>query len=178
LTRHSFVIALFLCIAFVGAAVAQSSVGALGGTLAAGLTRSPVAYIPIISRNNDGLPIPTATPAPHSPDLIITGLVHTDTYAFPNVPLHLSMTIRNQGEGPANGFDVGWTPGDADHPDWIVEAAGLNLAAGQEMTIEWQYTWGWIGEYATVGAVDYGNKVIESNESNNTQNLSLNVSTF
>lgn len=165
-------------IAIIIALITHSAVIGLGEALATGTTLSPVAFLPFVASNFDGLPTPTATPTPVAPraDLIVTSLIYTDTSTYAGIPVHFQMVIKNQGDAAAESFDVAWNPLGADHTgDWITKASGVDLDPDEDTTIQWTYTWHDVDQFNTVGMVDYGDMVTESDETNNTAERPVSV---
>ncbi len=177
-------ISIFAGIALIAALFTYSGMPTLGKAFADGTTLSPVAFLPFIASNFDGIPTltpiptPTLTPTPVVPraDLIVTSLAYTETFTYYGKPVHFQMTVKNQGDAAAENFDVAWNPLGADHTgDWITVASDVDLSSNEDKTIYWTHTWYAVAEYTTVGMADYGDKIAESDETNNTAERNVSV---
>jgi len=118
-------------------------------------------------------PTPTATAGP--PDLTITDLrVDTDD-PRQGVPMRIVATLRNQGGSAAVNLYWAWrvciTAGCG-----FIEAPGpLTLNPGEQAVVSMEYVFGGWSTYTTEAWVDSRETVAESDETNNTRQLTIAV---
>jgi hypothetical protein len=116
-------------------------------------------------------PTATSTPTPTPPpDLVISASL-SDRTPTRTRPVTVSITVRNQGAGPAGPFEVTWTS-TRQSP---VRFQWQGLAAGESHVFRTAKTYDQVGTANWVAIVDSTNLVIETNETNNTVNGSLTV---
>ena len=106
------------------------------------------------------------------PDLVVKDLELETAVALKDSPINLKARIKNEGATQAVNFAVAWRPQGA---TWVIVADTVNLAPGEDKWINWSYTYSEAGDYNTQVRVDYLNNVTESNEGNNSKDLTIEV---
>ncbi len=107
-------------------------------------------------------------------DLVVREISASDT--TPNVgdEIHLKLRIKNQGGSKAKNFAVYWAP-EGTSGDWKIIKGDIDLSAGDDEWIEWDYTYKDAGKFKTEARVDYHDDVDESDEDNNSRTLTITV---
>jgi len=106
------------------------------------------------------------------PDLVVKDLEADHPIPLKGHPVNLKARIKNEGATQAVNLAVAWRPLGA---TWIIVADTVNLAPGEDKWINWSYTYSDVGDYHTQVRVDYLNNVTESNEGNNSKDLTIQV---
>ena len=107
---------------------------------------------------------------PQLSDLIITGVQITPTPIIPGGLTTATITVKNQGNSPANAFMLSWRPQPLTAP--VAQQVGP-LAVNQSAPVQLQFTFAKAGSFAGLITADSTKVVKEINENNNT--LSTNV---
>jgi subtilase family serine protease len=107
-------------------------------------------------------------------DLIITRLSVLPEQPVENRNMVVSISVKNQGSGPAEAFVLQWDSKNGS-PTPVVSRQISGLGAGESTTITLTYSYPRAGNYLTVATVDSGRDVPETNEANNITILSLTV---
>lgn len=123
------------------------------------------------------LPTPTKTlppPVAGAPDLVASGMQYWPSPAKNNQPISIQVKVTNSGNAPADSFTVVWlsnqdTPG----CDWSVQ--GLGVGASKNLECEFTYNGNATASYWTSLVVDSGSEIAESNEGNNSRDVTLKV---
>ncbi len=109
------------------------------------------------------------------PDLVVKDLEADPPSQLKGNPINLKARIKNEGATQAVNLAVAWRPLGA---TWIIVADTINLAPGEDKWINWSYTYSEAGDYNTQVRVDYLNNVTESNEGNNSKDLTIQVTSL
>ncbi|HUN05905.1 MAG TPA: CARDB domain-containing protein [Aggregatilineales bacterium] len=114
-------------------------------------------------------------PPPLSPpDLSVTSFTLTPSSANTGDNVAASITIRNNGEQPANNFILSWKP----TPTTVARTTTVSsLAAGASQTFSFNFAYPNAGTFTSVVEVDTLNSVAESNEGNNSRTRSITIAT-
>ncbi len=191
--RRRLELAVLVVVAVAVAVTMQSNIIAGSAALAQGITLSPISYLPLVFKKSQVLALPTPTPTsvptptptpavPLPVDLVVTALAadppQFDAY-YAGLPMHLTMTVQNQGLGDAVGFSVHWLPQEPGVATTVVISSGVRLAAGNSITFAWDYTYHeaspFGSAYQTEGLADPTSVITEANETNNSRTLPLAV---
>ena len=114
----------------------------------------------------------TGVCAASKPDVVVKDLEADYTTVLKGNPINLKARIKNEGATQAVNLAVAWRPLGA---TWIIVADTVNLAPGEDKWINWSYTYSEAGTYDSRVTVDYLNNVNESNEGNNSKDLTIQV---
>lgn len=120
-------------------------------------------------------PTNTQTPEPVGvPDLVASGMQYWPSPGKNAQPIDIQVKVTNSGTAAAGGFTVVWLsnqtlPG----CDWSVSGLGV----GESKTLDCQFTYNGnpTASYWTTLVVDSASQVAESNESNNSRDVTLKV---
>jgi WD40 repeat protein len=97
---------------------------------------------------------PTVGPAPSgNPALVVTGLTADPSAPAAEATVTFRVTVQNQGDGPANGFQVLWRPGTSSA--FQFQIGGLNLDAGQSLQVQFDYAFAAEGTYETEAVAEF-----------------------
>jgi hypothetical protein len=124
--------------------------------------------------------LPTATktlppPVAGVPDLVASGMQYWPSPARNNQPISIQVKVTNSGNAPAGSFTVVWLSNqDIPGCDWSVQ--GLGVGASKNLECEFTYNGNDTASYWTTLVVDTGGAVAESNEGNNSRDMTLKVS--
>lgn len=114
------------------------------------------------------VPEPPAAP----PDLRVTSFTLQPSSITEGDNVRARITVRNDGELPAQNFNVVWRP----TPSLPQRTQNVSsLAPGASQTFEFNLGISSIGTFTSVAEVDTLNRVTESNEGNNSRTASLTV---
>ena len=108
------------------------------------------------------------------PDLIVSALSTDKTQYMPGDTIAISATVRNQGSGPASGFYVSLASADLTTQTKLVST----LAAGASASVTFTYTAPQYTASRTItvtATADSTGVIAETNENNNTRNVSFTV---
>ncbi len=119
--------------------------------------------------------VKAAANTPDPADLIITEVRTEPTEVRKGVQFTIFVKIKNVGGSNAVGFKWGWRACDHDTCPYQVAPNTVTLTAGEETTVQMNYTYNSWSTYTTVAKVDTASIITESNEDNNTKTLSLAV---
>lgn len=121
---------------------------------------------------------PTETPTGEpegDPDLTIVELeVDTDD-PRQGIPLTIVATLRNDGDATAADVRWAWRVCVHEGCEFTEAPDTYTLAAGEEVTAEMEYTFSGFANYTTEAWVDSREEVEESDEENNTRQLTISV---
>jgi hypothetical protein len=118
---------------------------------------------------------PTEAPAGDLPDLLITSLKVDAADPRQGVPLYIIAEIENQGDGAARNFRWAWRVCVTEGCDYTEAPGALTLEPGEKAIAQMAYTFkGW-SNYTTEAWADSREEVRESNEDNNTRQLTIAV---
>ena len=164
-------VAVFLVLG-IGVAVAVALLNGLGLALWPFETSTPMPLVPRTSPT----PAPTMTPTPAAPpDLVITDLKVDTSNPRQGIPLHVVATLCNRGATTAQNFHWAWRV--CVHEGCLyTEAPGaLTLQPGEAIVAQMEYLFqGW-ATYTTEAWVDSRTQTAESDETNNTRQLVIEV---
>ena len=107
------------------------------------------------------------------PDLVVQHLTFSDTSPEQGVAFDVIATLRNNGDGPANG--VKWHFRPCASCSWVEASGSYNLGAGEQVEATTSFTYTDCGSVTSSAKVDRGDTVEETNESNNTRDFNVDV---
>jgi hypothetical protein len=122
-------------------------------------------------------PTPTVTPTPPAapPDLVITDLKVEPSDPRQGLPVHIVATLRNQGAATAQNFHWAWRVCVHDGCPYTEAPGAFTLQPGEAIVAQMEYLFqGW-ATYTTEAWVDSRAETAESNETNNTRQLVIEV---
>ncbi len=121
-------------------------------------------------------PAPTLPPPPPPlfPDLIVQSIVYSPAAPHQGDTVDITVSVYNQGNAASGPYTVEWyAAGPTLGCSWSI--AGSDASGGRVLHCQYTYS-GWNHAYTTKAIVDAGNAVPESDESNNTLSVTLDVS--
>lgn len=121
-------------------------------------------------------PTPTSPPPPQpEPDLVVKAIEFAPDPPVAGQPVEISVTVANYGQADANGFTVVWWP-DV-HQAEVCRWTNLFLPGnGGAASYHCRYTgYASPGTYSMGAMADSTGRIAESNEDNNTLDLTVNV---
>ena len=124
--------------------------------------------------NNGKLGNYTVLPQGGNPDLIITNIT-VDTSTPTTQGFNLNVTLKNQGTGAVNLYTSTQFIVKSINTNYIALKRYLTLSPGQSETVKCYAVQPSAGTSTWIIKVDPDNKVIESNETNNTKNITLTI---
>jgi len=89
-------------------------------------------------------------------------------------PVEITARIGNEGMSPATNMATSWRPYGA-FVGIVLEQLVQRLEPGQSAILYYEYTYDRAGGFATFGNLDYINLIDQSNETDNTRTLLLDI---
>jgi hypothetical protein len=116
-------------------------------------------------------------PAAGSPDLFVQSITFNPYPPVQGQPVQVRVSVYNQGDAAAGAYNVVWYAG-ANFPSqacaWPIDSTAAH--GGRVLTCNYPGYSSWYGALTTRAIVDSGNSVAESNEGNNTFDMTISVS--
>ena len=124
---------------------------------------------------------PTATPTNTEvppvagvPDLVASGMQYWPNPAKNAQPIDIQVKVTNNGTAPSGGFSVVWLS-NQDLPGCNWSVSGLGVGESKNLDCQFTYNGNATASYWTTLVVDSGGQVAESNEGNNSRDVTLKV---
>ncbi len=124
-------------------------------------------------------PFSIAAAGPNLPDLVVFSFTATSDSVPVNQKVRVTLGIKNIGNAPATPVEWKYTNQSGGFSYYVSNSCGgITLNTGESCQVVLDFTFPTSGSKSLSISIDQDNKVIESNEANNTSNLILNVTSI